>query len=398
MRNLLGDIASSSGWPHSKFSLAVALIVACLYSGCAAVTETANSTATSKPHKGSTLTVTTNSLPPAQLASSYSAVLSATGGTSPYRWSLKSGSLPAGLTLNSGGQISGLPAQTGTYSFTAQVQDSSSPRQTASQLLNVTITAVNAPSVTPVSITTTYLPTGYIGAAYAATMAASGGTPPYSWAIGSGVLPPGLSLNSSTGQISGTPTLSSTASVIVHVTDSSYTPQTASQTLTITVTAASTPLSITTSSIVSAHQGTAYSATLAASGGTTPYTWSIEGGTLPAGLTLNSSGQISGTPSVSGSLSFTAKVADSTTPTPLTAAKVFSITVTAAVTPVQITTTSFPAGQVAVVYSTMLGATGGAAPYSWSISSGGLPAGLTISAATGTISGTPTAAGSFSFT
>src|SRR5215469_9536372 len=155
MPNLRGDIAS--GWPQNNFFLTVALITVCLYSSCA--TATANTSGNSKPHKWSTLTVTTSSLPPALLAGSYSAVLSATGGTSPYRWSLKSGSLPAGLTLNSGGQISGLPAQTGTYSFTAQVQDSSSPRQTASQFLNVAVTAVNPASVTPVSIATTYLPT-----------------------------------------------------------------------------------------------------------------------------------------------------------------------------------------------------------------------------------------------
>jgi len=395
MLNLRGDIASSSGWPQNKFFLTVALITVCLYSSCA--TATANTSGNSKPHKGSTLTVTTSSLPPALLAGSYSAVLSATGGTSPYCWSLKSGSLPAGLTLNSGGQISGVPPQTGTYSFTAQVQDSSSPRQTASQFLIVTVVAVYTASSTPVSVTTTRLTTGSVGITYNTTLAASGGTSPYFWAIGSGALPPGLSLNSSTGQISGTPTLSGTASFIVQVTDSSSTPQTASQALSITVTATVTPLSITTSSIASAQQGTAYSATLAASGGTTPYSWSIKAGTLPAGLILNSSGQISGTPSMSGTFSFTAMVTDSTMPTPLTAAKVFSITVTAAVTPVQITTTSIPAGQVAVVYSRMLGATGGTTPYNWSMSSGALPAGLTLSASTGTISGVPTTAGIASF-
>ena len=160
------------------------------------------------------------------------------------------------------------------------------------------------------------------------------------------------------------------------------------------------PLTLTTAaSLPGGSVGTAYTTTLQASGGTTPYSWSISSGSLPAGLTLAAaSGTISGTPTTAGSFSFTAKVTDSTAPTPQTATKSFSITVAAAVTPVQITTSSVPSGQVGTAYTTTLAASGGTTPYSWSISSGTLPAGLTLAAASGTISGTPTTAGSFSFT
>jgi hypothetical protein len=135
------------------------------------------------------------------------------------------------------------------------------------------------------------------------------------------------------------------------------------------------------------------------SGGTTPYSWSISSGALPAGLTLAAaSGTISGTPTTAGSFSFTAKVTDSTAPTAQTATKSFTLTIAAAVAPVQITTSSVPSGQVGTAYTTTLAANGGTTPYSWSIGSGALPAGLTLAAASGTISGTPTTAGSFSFT
>ena len=171
---------------------------------------------------------------------------------------------------------------------------------------------------------------------------------------------------------------------------------TATKALSIAVAAAPQPPTITTTSLPGGTTGTAYSTTLQASSGTTPYTWSLSAGTLPAGLSLAAStGVISGTPTTAGTVSFTVKVTDAANNT---ATKALSIAVTAAVTPVQISTTSVPAGQVGVSYSTMIQATGGTTPYSWSISSGALPAGLTLTAGTGSISGTPTASGSFSFT
>jgi hypothetical protein len=156
---------------------------------------------------------------------------------------------------------------------------------------------------------------------------------------------------------------------------------------------------VTSTSLPNGQQGTAYSATLTATGGTIPYSWSISAGALPIGLSLNgSTGAISGTPTGNGTSSFTVKVTDSTTPTAQTATKSFTITVAAAVTPLQITTSSLSAGQVGVAYSTMLQATGGTTPYSWSITVGALPAGLSLTASTGVISGTPTTSGAASFT
>jgi hypothetical protein len=137
---------------------------------------------------------------------------------------------------------------------------------------------------------------------------------------------------------------------------------------------------------------------LQATGGTTPYSWSISSGALPAGLIISAAtGTISGTPTAAGSFSFTASATDSTTPTAQTATKSFSLIVAAA-TPVQVTTTSLPSGQVGTTYSATLTASGGTTPYNWGISSGALPLGLTLSASTGAITGTPPSSGTASFT
>jgi hypothetical protein len=161
----------------------------------------------------------------------------------------------------------------------------------------------------------------------------------------------------------------------------------------------SSSLQFSTSSLPAGQVGAAYSTMIQATGGTTPYHWSISSGTLPAGLTLSATtGTISGTPTTSGSFTFTAKVTDSTSPTAQTATKSLTITVASGASPVEITTSSLSSGQVAVPYSTTLAAIDGIAPYKWSITSGALPAGLTLTAGTGAISGTPTTSGTFSFT
>jgi hypothetical protein len=160
----------------------------------------------------------------------------------------------------------------------------------------------------------------------------------------------------------------------------------------------SSSLQFSTSSLPAGQVGATYSTMIQATGGTTPYHWSISSGTLPAGLTLSATtGTISGTPTTSGSFTFTAKVTDSTSSTAQTATKSLTITVASAASPVEITTSSLPSGQAAVPYSTTLAAIDGTSPYKWSITSGALPAGLAL-ASSGLISGTPTASGTFSFT
>ena len=139
--------------------------------------------------------------------------------------------------------------------------------------------------------------------------------------------------------------------------------------------------------------GVHYSAKLAATGGLPPYTWSISAGTLPAGLTLNAfTGVISGTPTNNSFGPFTAQVTDAENPPMTSAIAGMSITVTVA--PLAVTTASgLPTATVGQPYAVRLDGAGGIRPYTWSLSGGALPAGLTLHPATGLISGTPTAAG-----
>src|SRR3972149_6636198 len=128
----------------------------------------------------------------------YSQTLSASGGKTPYTWSITAGSLPTGLVLNGvTGVISGTPSASGTNNFTVQVTDANGA--VASQALSIII-------YTAISINTTSLPDGMVGSSYSQSLSASGGKTPYSWSVTLGALPAGTSINSSTGVISGTPT------------------------------------------------------------------------------------------------------------------------------------------------------------------------------------------------
>ena len=344
-------------------------------------TKTANLTLTIAPV---TLTITTSSLPNGQVNVAYNATLAASGGTAPFTWSITSGTLPAGLSLNgSSGVISGTPtAAVSSTPLTFQAQDSGTPKQTKTTNLTLTI----APAT--LAITTSSLPSGQVGVAYSTTLAASGGTTPYSWSITSGSLPAGLNLNASTGAITGTPTVAVTSKAVTFQAQDSGTPK-QTKTANLTLTIAPATLAIITSSVPSGQVGVAYSTSLAASGGTTPYAWSITSGTLPAGLSLNAStGTITGTPTATvTNTPLTFQVQDSESPKQT---KTVSLTLTIAPATLAITTNSLPSGQINVAYSTTLAATGGTTPYTWSLTSGTLPTGLSLNAATGVVSGTPT--------
>jgi len=346
------------------------------------------------------LAISTTSLPSGTVGTVYSQSLQTNGGgISPIAWSITLGSLPPGLTLNAGsGLISGTPTTaTGSpFNFTVQAADSGTPQQTSSQALSISI------ATAPLSVATTGLPNGVVGQSYnSAILQSAGGNPPVTWTISVGALPAGLTLNASTGAITGSPTTAGTTTFTVKATDSTIpTAQTATKQLSIQV---NSVLSITTASLPNGIVGTAYSATLQSSGGATPITWSVSSGSLPPGLSLvPGTGVISGTPSTNtGSpFNFTVQATDSTTPTAQTTTANLSITVTVATLTVTTTSGSLPSGTVSSAYpNTQLNASGGIPPYTWLQTGGTLPPGLSISTS-GAISGTPTSAtGSpFSFT
>jgi hypothetical protein len=247
---------------------------------------------------GAPLTVTTTWLPAGVVGTWYLAGLAATGGSGGYTWSLASGTLPAGMAISMG-TINGAPSASGSYTFTVEVTDSSSASATRSLTL-----IVSSPSPT-LTVATSSLPTGVVGAPYTASLAATGGSGGYTWSLAAGTtLPPGLGLSS--GAIIGTPGAVGSFSFTVQVTDSSST--TAAGSLTLTV---NSPGLTITGSLPTGVVGVAYAASLTANGGTPGYTWSLaQGTTLPAGLSF-SAGTFSGTPTAAGSSSITVKVTDS---------------------------------------------------------------------------------------
>jgi hypothetical protein len=239
------------------------------------------------------------------VGSFYSQSLAASGGQSPYTWSLAPGwtNVPFGLTLGANGVLSGTPDGFGAAFFGVRVTDDLGA--TADQYFNLNINPA------PLQITTTSLPTGTNGQFYAQTLAATGGNPPYNWYLPNGALnfPPGLNF-STNGVLSGTPTTSGVFnfSVAAYVANP-Y--QATTQWLSLTI--AALPVDIATASpLPSATRASYYSTTLVATGGQSPYAWTLAPASpsLPAGLELSTSGVLSGTPTVSGEFSFTVRVTD----------------------------------------------------------------------------------------
>ena len=339
------------------------------------------------------LAILTGSLPTGTINQLYAFALGGTGGTTPYTWGIKSGSapLPDGLILDPSGVISGTPVMTGIDSHIFTLRDATG--LTIEKSLALTISSV------PLSITTTSLPQGTANQTYSATLAASGGTGAYTWGLagGSPALPNGVTLNPSTGVISGIPT--NTSSLFYTFTVGDATPpisQTATRTMQLIIGAAPPALAIMMNSLSSGTVAQSYNATVAASGGTGTTTWDLAGGSLPVGLNLSSSGVLTGTPTTAGTSSPTFRVRDSGTPQQSTQ-KILPITINLPAAP-NITTTSLPTGTFNEVYNQTVSVTGGIGTLIWGVTSGALPPGLNLNASSGTVSGTPTSAGPFTFT
>lgn len=250
----------------------------------------------------------------------------------------------------------------------------------------------NAGADAQLSITTSSLPAATEGHAYIATLAGSGGTPPYTWLV-TPALPDGLVLNATAGEIHGSPSGGSfgTTSHDFELQDAAF--HSVTRHLTFTVDAAT--LTITTTSLPSGTVNQRYpTTTLSASGGIPPYVWSVNSA-LPNGLGFNvlSPGTIGGIPlnGTAGMTSHIFTVTDSASPSHQTSSRTLPLTINATVTPVRIMSGSvLPNARVGQPYSYTLQASGGTLPYSWAVDRS-LPQGLTLIAPTGEITGIPTA-------
>jgi formylglycine-generating enzyme required for sulfatase activity len=244
--------------------------------------------------------VTPETLPGGKVATAYSQNLTVSGGKSPYSFATKNGStLPAGLTLNATTRrISGTPTASGNFSFTITAKDSGSPATTIERTFTLAIQAYGMSVSGPTAISGQQY-----NAIPPATYSVSGGVAPYSWSTVP-ALPAALSINSTTGVISGN--LSAAGgnySVAVTVKDKGN--QTVSQNVTFTVASAPTLEWVTQSPLPTGKVASAYTTNLTLSGGRPNYTYALKNGsTLPPGLTLNTTtGVISGTPTTASAAS-----------------------------------------------------------------------------------------------
>ncbi|OOW00994.1 IPT/TIG domain/outer membrane autotransporter barrel domain-containing protein [Pseudomonas sp. MF4836] len=433
------------------------------YSGSDSFTYTAtNAGGTSSPATVTitvsppTVTITPTTLPNGTQGTAYSQTVSASGGTAPYTYAISAGSLPAGLSLNTGtGVLSGTPSASGTFNLTVTATDANSATgsRAYSLLINAlappvtgavsaivaasssnnpitlnlsggtatsvavasaashgtatasgtsitytptagysgadsfTYTATNAGgtsspatvtiTVSPpaVAITPTTLPNGTQGTAYSQTVSASGGTAPYTYAIIAGSLPAGLSLNTGTGVISGTPSASGSFNLTLTATDANS--ATGSRAYSLLINGLAPPVAGATSVI------------LAANSSNNPITLNLSGGTATASGT-----SITYTPTAgySGSDSFTYTATNSGgTSSPAT------VTLTVSAPTLIVSPATAPGATAGGAYSLIFSTSGGTAPYSYSLFSGALPPGMALSS-TGIFSGVPSAAGSYTLT
>src|SRR5580658_1524548 len=266
----------------------------------------------------------------------YSTTIPVTGGVAPLKFALAagSGSLPPGLTMNQTGVITGTPSgpvagQPNPTVFTVQVTDDSTQPVSQTQQYSIFIAPAPTLSITAVSP----LQSGLVNDTYGTLITTQGGVKPFKWSLLSGGLPPGLALNTGTGQITGVPqpvpTNPTTFPFTVQVSDSTLpNPQIQSKPLAISIQAPQ-PLEISPSSLPGGNTAAPYSTLLTASGGIPPYTWQITNGQLPSGLTFSpANAAISGTPVLVTSSTFTVQLTDSEF-VPVSTSATYTITIAA---------------------------------------------------------------------
>jgi len=319
--------------------------------------------------------------PPATIGQPYSFTFTSSGSPAP-TYSVDSGSLPDGLSLTPGGVLSGTPGTTGTSTFRAKASNGVAPDAVTG---DIALSVNQAPAFTAASPPAS----ADAGAPYSYSFAASGYPAP-SFSVASGSLPDGLSL-SSAGVLSGTPTAVGASTFTVRASNGIL-PDDVTPGLTVTVSTPANPLFADASPPASAEVGAAYSYTFTATGSPAP-TFSVASGSLPPGLTLDTAGALSGTPSASGVYTFAVRAANGVAPDALTS----EIAITVSEAP-SFTAASPPlSAVVGQPYSYTFAASGFPAP-TYSVATGSPPDGLSLSTVTGELSGTPITAGVSTFT
>lgn len=316
---------------------------------------------------------------PATREVAYSFRPTAAGGWPSYTFALLTGALPEGLSIDpASGRISGIPTTQEVANFTVRMTDADGHTEDWAASIDV---------AGDLFVSGTLPAFATVGNAYSGTgLSVSGGSTPYVWSISAGALPTGLSLSTTTGAITGTPNSAGNYTFTVKARDANDSYDTVTQSVSVK---AQPSLS---GSLADGSTGRSYSDAYTLSGGHLPVSWSHTG-TLPTGLGLNSStGRVSGVPSSTGDFTFTVIVTDDQGNTDSRAGTV------SIYAPPSISASYPDRAEVGVAYSGDADATGGKPSKQWRYT-GSLPPGLSMSASSGAISGTPTSgSGSYEFT
>lgn len=318
---------------------------------------------------------------PAQLAggtvgAGYSQSLAAVEGRPGYTWTLTGGNLPSGLSMNAQGLISGVPSFAGRYNFMVTATDAAS--SSVSKNFTLVIASV------PLQIATSArLPDAGRNAAYAQQIIAQGGTAPYSWELVAGSLPGGISLDPVAGNLLGTAAVAGQSNFDLKCTDAGGLSVTTSFSLTVRAVEV-----LTLATLDAAVLNRGYTQLFEARGGKGPYLWSLASGALPPGAQLNAQGQLSFLPRSLTTHTFGLRVEDSLGNQ---ATREFTLPVFGSMPRPVIDPPQLAPLMVGEMVQLRLTATN--RPTRFAVT--GLPAGLSLNAATGVISGRPRASGSF---
>ena len=314
--------------------------------------------------------------------SGYSQIISASGGSTPYSFSVTAGALPGGLTLTSGGVLSGTPTATGTFNFTVSATDSGSG--SGSQAYTVVIN----PAVT---VSPATLPDWTINrAGYSQTVTSANGTGAKTLSVSAGAIPPGMTFTAGTGVLNGTPTATGTFNFTITATDTVG--ATGSQAYTIIINPAVTVSPATLPDWTINRAG--YSQTVTGANGTGAKTLSVSAGAIPTGMTFTAgTGVLNGTPTAAGTFNFTITATDTVG---ATGSQAYTIIINPAVT---VSPASLPDWTInRAGYSQAVTSANGTGAKTLSVSAGAIPTGMTFTAGSGVLNGTPTATGTFNFT
>jgi hypothetical protein len=328
-----------------------------------------------------TVTVTNPAVNSGVAGSAFSQSFTQSGGIGATTFSLASGSLPAGLTLASNGTLSGTPTQTGSFTITVKATDSNGCNGTgASYTLTI--------SCQTITVTNPAASTGVAGSAFSQSFTQSGGIGATTFTLASGTLPSGLTL-AANGTLAGTPTVVGTFPITVSVTDANGCSGTGP---TYNLVISCQTISVTPPAVNSGVAGSPFSQTFTQSGAIGTATFSLSAGVLPSGLSLAANGVLSGTPLQTGTFPITVTVTDSNG---CTGSANYTLTITCQT--ITVTNPAVSNGVAGSAFSQTFTQSGAIGSATFSLASGSLPAGLSLSAS-GVLSGTPTQTGSFPIT